>query len=233
MKKLLAVALTIIILVFVFGACKHTPPDQIVPPPASGGGGGGTGNTTVCFETEILPIFQSNCAKSGCHDAITHEKDYIFDSYANIIREGIVFGNATNSEVYEVLFETGNDKMPPAPNPDLTPAQKALIGKWINEGAVNTTNCGTSCDTAQFKYGANISLIMSNYCTGCHGGTAPSANINLTTHAGVSAQATNGRLTGAITHTAGYSPMPKNAAKLSDCQIIQVKNWVAAGAPNN
>ena len=71
MKNLSAVALTISIFVLVFGACKHTPPEQVVPPPVSGGGGGGTGNTTVCFETEILPIFQSNCAKSGCHDAIT------------------------------------------------------------------------------------------------------------------------------------------------------------------
>ena len=233
MKNFSAVALTILTFILLFAACKHTAPEQVVPPPPSGGGGGGTGSTLVCFESEVLPIFQSNCAKSGCHDAVTHEKGYVLDSYANIIRKGIVVGSATNSEIYEVLFETGNDKMPPAPNPDLTPAQKALIGRWINEGARNTTNCSTGCDTTQYKYGANISLIMSNNCTGCHGGTAPSANINLTTHAGVSAQANNGRLSGAITHSAGYSPMPKNASKLSECQITQVMKWVADGAPNN
>ncbi len=233
MKNFSAVALTILVFILLFAACKHTPPEQVAPPPPSGGGGGGGGNTLVCFESEVLPIFQSNCAKSGCHDAITQEKGYVLDSYANIIRKGIVVGSATNSEIYEVLFETGNDKMPPAPNPDLTPAQKALIGRWINEGARNTTNCSTGCDTTQYKYGANISLIMSNNCTGCHGATAPSANINLTTHAGVSAQANNGRLSGAITHSAGYSPMPKNASKLSECQITQVMKWVADGAPNN
>ncbi len=124
MKNFSAVALTILTFILFFAACKHTAPEQVVPPPPAGGGGGGTGTTLVCFESEVLPIFQSNCAKSGCHDAITHEKGYVLDSYANIIRKGIVVGSATNSEIYEVLFETGNDKMPPAPNPDLHPHKK-------------------------------------------------------------------------------------------------------------
>jgi len=234
MKKQLAVALTFLLIISMFGACKHEPPEQVVPDPVPGGGtGGGTGTTVVCFESDVLPLFQSNCAKSGCHDASSHEKGYVLDSYDNIIRKGIVFGNATNSKIYKVLFENGDDKMPPLPNQDLTAAQKAIIGKWINEGAVNTVNCGTGCDTAQFKYGANISLIINNNCVGCHGGTAPSANINLSNYSGVSAQVANGRLIGAVTHTAGYSPMPKNAAKLSDCQITQIKKWIAGGAPNN
>jgi len=238
MKNLLAVVLTFILIISLFGACKHEPPEQVVPAPSTGGGsgggtGGGTGSTAVCFESDVLPIFQSNCAKSGCHDAASHNDGYTLDSYDNIIRKGIVFGNATNSKIYKALFETGGDKMPPAPNADLTAAQKAIIGKWINEGAVNTVNCGSGCDTTQFRYAANISLIITNNCVGCHGGTAPSANINLSNYIGVNAQVANGRLAGAITHSAGYSPMPKNAAKLSDCQITQVKKWIAAGAQNN
>lgn len=214
------------------GACKHTPPEITIPDPPAGGGGS-TGTTRVCFETEILPLFQSNCAKSGCHDAATHTEGYVFDSYQNIIRKDIIPGNASNSEVYEVLFEDGNDKMPPAPNPDLTAAQKALIGRWINEGALNTTNCGTTCDTSNFKYSTAVSVITSAYCVGCHAGTAPSAGINLSSYAGVAAVAQSGRLYNAITHTAGYSPMPKNAAKLSDCQITQVRKWIESGTPNN
>lgn len=236
MKYTSIIILTLIIAVSIFVACKHEPPEQPAPPTVSGGGGtggGGTGSTLVCFESDVLPIFQSNCAKSGCHDAASHQDDYVFDSYSNIIKKGIVFGRATNSKVYKVLFESGNDKMPPPPNPDLTSAQKAIIGKWINEGAKNTINCGSGCDATQFKYGANISLIMTNNCVGCHGGTSPSANINLSNYSAVFAQATSGRLNGAITHTAGYSPMPKNASKLSECQIMQIQNWIAAGAPNN
>lgn len=215
-----------------FIACEHELPPQVTPP-GGGGGGGGTGSTMVCFESDVLPIFLSNCAKSGCHDAASRQKGYVLDSYNNIIKEGIVFGRATNSKIYKVLFETGSDKMPPAPNPDLTAAQKAIIGKWINEGAINTTNCSSGCDITQFKYGANISLIMTQNCVGCHGGSAPSANINLSNYAGVNAQVANGRLLGAVTHTAGYSPMPKNASKLSECQIKQIQNWISTGAPNN
>lgn len=216
-------------------SCKHTPPDVVIPePPAGGGGGtGGTGNNLVCFESEILPIFQSNCAKSGCHDAASHNEGYVLDSYNNIIRDGIRPGRATNSKIYKVLFETGNDKMPPPPNPDLTAEQKALIGRWINEGALNTTNCSTGCDTLNFTFNSNIKPILINNCTGCHGGSAPDNNMDFTTYAGVRPVALNGKLLGAITHAPGFSPMPKNAAKLSDCHITQVRKWIEAGAQDN
>ena len=231
MKKLFTIATIFSAIVCVAHSCKHEPPPFVPQPQNPGNPNPGT--SLVCFETEILPLFQSNCAKSNCHDAATHEKDYIFDSYQNIISKGIIPGSAANSEVYEVLFETGNDKMPPPPNPDLTAAQKALIGRWINEGAQNTTNCGTICDTLNFKYSTAISVIASTYCIGCHGGAAPSAGINLTSYAGVAAVAQSGRLYNAVTHAAGYSPMPKNAAKLSDCQITQIRKWIEDGTPNN
>jgi uncharacterized membrane protein len=230
MKKLFFTAAVITVTVFLINSCKHEVPALTVdttPIP------GPVANNGVCFESEILPLFQSNCAKSGCHDAATHTEGLILDSYANIIRKDIVPGKADNSKLYRVLFETGKDKMPPAPNADLTAAQKALIGKWINEGAKNTTNCNNTCDSNQFKYGANISIIINSYCTGCHSGTAASGNIDLSTYNTVKIQAANGRLEGAVTHAAGYSAMPKNASKLSDCQITQIKKWVAAGALNN
>lgn len=63
------------------------------------------------------------------------------------MRKDIIPGKADNSKLYRVLFETGKDKMPPAPNADLTAAQKAMIGKWINEGAKNTINCNNTCDS--------------------------------------------------------------------------------------
>lgn len=229
MKKTYCILTALIIALTLINACKHEIPTavQVTPTPVPGG------TNEVCFESQILPLFQSNCAKSGCHDAATHKEGYIFDSYANIIKKGIRPGHATNSEVYEVLFETGNDKMPPPPNPDLTAVQKALIGRWINEGAKNTINCGSVCDTTKFKYGADISAIIGTYCLGCHSGTAPSGAINLSTYSGVFTVATNGRLVKAISHAPGYSPMPKNAAKLSDCQISQITKWVNGGAPNN
>ncbi|HMJ46344.1 MAG TPA: hypothetical protein VK498_03400 [Ferruginibacter sp.] len=238
MKNLFAFLTAIIFLIVLFTACEHTPPDAITTAGTgtggTGTGGTGTGTATpVCFEADVLPIFISNCAKSNCHDAGGHQDGYVLDSYANILHDGIVPYRATNSKIYKVLFETGNDKMPPAGNLDLTAAQKAIIGKWINEGAKNTVNCGTGCDTTQFRFAANISPILTTNCLGCHAGAVPSAGINLSNYFGVKQQVTNGRLYGAITHTAGYSPMPKNGTKLSDCQITQIKKWIDAGALNN
>lgn len=230
MKKTLMAVLFAGGFIALVNSCKHEPPITAVNPDPIPGP---VPNNGVCFESEILPLFKSNCAKSGCHDAASHEENLILDSYSNIMRKYIVPGNADNSKIYRVLFETGKDKMPPAPNADLTTAQKALIGKWINEGAKNTVNCNSTCDTTQFKYGANIALIMTTYCTGCHAGAVPSGGIDLSNYTNVKVQATNGRLVGSVTHAAGFSPMPKDAAKLSECQLTQIKKWVAAGALNN
>jgi cytochrome c553 len=194
---------------------------------------GPVANNGVCFQSDILPLLQSNCAKSGCHDATTHNKNIILDSYANIVQRDLIPGNADASKIYRVLFETGKDKMPPLPNTDLTTEQKALIGKWINEGAKNTVNCASTCDTTQFKFAANINPLLNTYCTGCHSGAVPSGNIDLSNYNNVKLQVTSGRLAGAVTHTAGYAAMPKDAGKLSDCQITQIKKWIAAGALNN
>jgi len=229
MKNAYLILTALIIALTVMIACKHETPEAIVgsPTPVPGG------TNEVCFESQILPIFQSNCAKSGCHDAASHQDGYVFDSYANIIKKDVRPGNAANSKVYKVLFETGNDRMPKPPNPELSAEQKALIGRWINEGAKNTINCGTVCDSTQFKYSTDVKPLINTYCLGCHSGGAPSGGINLSTYTGVQNVAISGRLVGAVSHTPGYSPMPKNAAKLSTCQITQIRKWVQAGALNN
>jgi hypothetical protein len=89
------------------------------------------------------------------------------------------------------------------------------------------------CDTADVRYSTIIQPVLSSNCVSCHGGSTPSAGIKLDTYEGVSIQAANGRLWGAISHTGNFSPMPKNAAKLSDCSITKIKKWLDAGHPNN
>jgi hypothetical protein len=228
MKKYFYILAALIIPLTVINACKHEIPQAVLSSaPVTGG------TNEVCFQSQILPLFQSNCAKSGCHDAASHQDNYVFDNYTNIVKKDVRPGNASNSKVYEVLFETGNKKMPPVPNPDLTTEQKALIGKWINEGAKNTVNCTVICDSTQFKYGANVSVILGTYCVGCHSGAAPAGNVDLSTYNAVKNTALSGRLVGAVSHAPGFFAMPKNASKLSDCQITQIRKWVNAGALNN
>jgi hypothetical protein len=96
----------------------------------------------------------------------------------------------------------------------------------------------SSCDTTNVTYALTIYPLINSNCTSCHNGQVPETNILLTDYATISAQAAIsagqfGSLYGAISHDPGNSPMPKNAAQLTDCEIKQVKIWIDAGSPNN
>lgn len=187
-------------------------------------------NDEVCFESSVLPIFVSSCARSGCHNASTHKEGYALDTYANIVRKGINPGSATSSKLYKILFETGEDRMPP--DGALSQSQKDLIKLWINQGAKNTIDCNCSCVDTQFTYAAIIQPIITTHCVGCHKPGSLGGNIDLSTHAKVKIQVDNGNLIGSVTHTSGYVAMPQGG-KLEDCQITQIQKWIDAGALNN
>lgn len=234
-KKLLAVFGVLAGGLLFLLACRHEIPGvsdttggggTVIPPPAS------TCNPdSVYFVTQVMPLISSNCTMSGCHDAITHADGVNLTTYNNILRY-VSPGNAANSKLYKVLNKTGSDRMPPPPMQGFTTAQKALIQKWINQGAKNN-NCTGSCDTAVFTYSGAIKPIMDNKCAGCHNPANLGGNIDLSVYTAVRTSALNGKLYGSIAHQPGYSPMPKNAAKLSDCEIRQVQKWIAAGSLNN
>lgn len=194
-------------------------------------------DTALCFERDVLPIFVSNCAKSGCHDAVSHEDGYVFTSYATITSKKFYPGQPHETKLWKAINEDDEDDiMPPPGNTPLTDQQKARILQWILMGAPNSTGCSTGgggCDTTNVTYAGTIQPLMTNYCTGCHSGAAPSGGINLSSHAGVATVALNGQLYGSINHAAGYVAMPQGGAKLSDCNIAKVRTWINAGAPNN
>jgi hypothetical protein len=242
MKRLLIIASVIISIVLY--ACKHTAPDQplITFPGGPTGGPGPTGRTTVCFQSEILPIFINKCATSGCHDAASHKGGYVLDSYNNLFMKDnrreknnidTIHYRPEDSKLFNVLIS--GKIMPPPPN-NLPPDQINLIAQWIREGAQQTT-CSSgpgavSCDTNQFKFAANIQPILQKYCIQCHSGINPPAGIRLTTYDSV--KMVSGRLYGAVAHLPGYIPMPQNSVnQIPDCNIAQIRKWVAAGANND
>lgn len=248
MKRLFSIIT--LLSIFGFSSCKH---ELIYPEDTTnignnsnnnnnGGGNNGGGNngggspedTIVCFETQILPLFQSSCALSGCHDAISHEDGIRLFSYNNIMQEIVPF-QPSEGDIMESILEDDPDKiMPPPSHNPLSAAQIALIEQWIMQGAQNTTDCaGNSCDSTAFAYTADISPIMSTFCNGCHSGNFPSAGIVTSTHTGLSAIAASGTLLGTIEHNSLYSAMPKNAAMLDICNRTKIKKWILAGAPNN
>ncbi|HQX72764.1 MAG TPA: hypothetical protein PK298_07665 [Chitinophagaceae bacterium] len=237
-NKIVYVIFSLIAGLFILNACRHE-----ILNPGNGSGGGGTGGggnlpptsncnpDSVYFVNDIMPLISSNCTMSGCHDNITHADGVNLTTYTKIM--GYVRpGDAANSKLYKVIIKTDGDRMPPPPMAPMTTAQKALIQKWINQGAKNNS-CIGSCDTTVFTYSGAVKPIMDNKCAGCHNPSNLGGNIDVSTFAAVRVVALNGKLYGSIAHQTGYSPMPKNAAKLSDCEIRQVQKWIIAGSQNN
>jgi len=212
-------------------SCKHEFPDVIIDVPVSGGEQPCSADT-VYFQNKVLPLLNSSCAMSGCHDAITHKEGINLTTYSKIMSTGGVRpGNPSNSDLYKVLNKSGNDRMPQPPAPAFTQAQKDIIYKWILQGAKN--NACNDCDTAVFTFSGAVSLTMNTYCRGCHNPSSPGGGIDVSTYAGVKSIAQNGKLVGSINHSPGFIAMPQSGNKLSGCKIEQIQRWVSGGALNN
>jgi hypothetical protein len=237
------VVLSLIIGVSVIGiiiSCKHELPvisDPVVdpgngsnPPPAS------TCNPdSVYFQQQVLPVFISNCSLSGCHDAASHQHRIVLTSYTTIISTGEVrAGDPSHGKIYRMITDPdNNDRMPPLPRNRLPQQQIDLIRKWIVQGAKDNSCQSSGCDTTNVSYSGAVKNIIAGKCQGCHSSAAPAGGYDYTSYAGVKARVTDGKLWGAVNHLAGYSPMPRNGNKLSDCELAQIKKWIEAGAPNN
>ncbi|MEO8085268.1 MAG: c-type cytochrome domain-containing protein [Bacteroidota bacterium] len=230
-----------LIMMMMFWGCKHEPflVPSLLPRETPGSSDTTSYNESPCnpdsvyFANNVLPLFISNCAKSGCHDAASHEDGIILNSYSNIISTGdIEAGNPSAGKIVEKISETDPDNvMPPPPNTPLTAAQINMITNWINQGALN--NSCNGCEPVNVTYSGTVAPLLQSKCVGCHNNTTTSGNINLSGYAGAQQQALNGRLTGAVTHSSGYSPMPKGGTKLPQCEIDELIIWIADGAPNN
>lgn len=235
MKTISAVGLSAGILLLAL-ACKHTPLDTQPP----GGGNSGGGSTVPCdpnkvyFNQQVLPILISNCSMSGCHDQASHEGDVILISYTSVMTTGdIRVGNPGESDLYKKLVDTDpGDRMPPPPQNPLTSQQIDLVRRWILQGADNLT-CQSLCDTTSFTFSAAIKPMIELKCQGCHSGVNAQGGIDLTTYANVKLRIDDGKFWGSVNHQVGYSPMPKNGNKLSDCELTQIRKWIEAGSPNN
>ena len=89
------------------------------------------------FTADVLPILSGSCGVSGCHDATTHEGGYDFLTYEGTIHS-VNPGDARGSRMFSAITDLNvNERMPPPPQPALTPNQVLTIGQWINEGALD------------------------------------------------------------------------------------------------
>jgi len=89
------------------------------------------------------------------------------------------------------------------------------------------------CDTSNVTYSATISVIMSSNCNSCHSGSTPQGNLKTDNYTDLKTIADNGKLWGAVNHENGFSQMPKDRPKLSDCDLSKIRIWIDGGALNN
>lgn len=221
LKLPLAVALFTVTFSY-FTSCTF---DKSFPDPTNYG-------NPVCYETEIFPLIQSNCAKSGCHDAITQAEGYNFSYYDGIMK-AVKPGKPNSSKLYESINGKGEEMMPPPPNETLNSEQVNTIKIWIEQGATNAPCITMTCDTTNITYTATIIPILQTNCLGCHANTSTGGGILLNSYAAVYDQAISGSLMNSITWNGGVTPMPYNGSQLDDCSIKQIDLWIKAGALDN
>jgi mono/diheme cytochrome c family protein len=108
-----------------------------------------------------------------------------------------------------------------------------LTGCYNNNVETLYPDLTNSCDTTSVTYSKTISKIVSNNCLSCHGSTydKTGSGIRLDNYADFSSKADI--VIEAVKHTSGYAQMPKNANKLSDCNIKQIEIWINQGKTNN
>jgi hypothetical protein len=195
-------------------------------------------NTKTCeediiyFENQVLPIFISNCAISGCHDIASAEEEVILTDYSNIIK-GIDRGNPEESEYFKVLVEDKADElMPRKPDSEegfkLSDENIATVKSWILQGAQN--NYCNECDTTYISFANRVSVIIDQNCAtsvACHG--EGSTNAEFTDYIGVKKAAENGLIE---QRAIIFKTMPPSG-QLPDCDMLVLKKWLDAGAQNN
>ncbi len=223
MNKIFSISIIIVITVIAILSCNK---DKTLAPAEP------CDPNKIYFEQDIAPILQSNCAKSGCHDAGSHVEGLNLSTYTGIM-EIVKSGNASGSKLHKVITTNDpGDLMPPgAP---LTADQISKIDQWIADGALNNRceNSGT-CVTTNMSFATNIKPIIDANCLGCHSSAGGSSGgYDFATYAGVKSAVTASKLYESVVQNGSAVSMPP-ASKLNQCNIDQIKSWVDAGALDN
>ena len=227
------VGFSLLTLFFSFNSCKHDgiPAEQF---PA------------VCFQNEILPIFQNSCA--SCHGSTRGEAGLNFSSYEGIMK-AINPGNPDKSKAYQAITSTFQ-LMPP--DNALPEDKRILIRLWIEQGAKETTcttsstSSGTTTETTQSGtlwacYDRDIQPILMSSCavSGCHNATTHKDGVDLSSYQTAivrikAGDPTHSSIYNAITAKSGSEELmpPKPYSPLSKAAIDTIYSWIKRGGLN-
>ncbi len=183
-------------------------------------------DTANWYSGKIEPIINTNCAISGCHDAV-----------------GSAPGNFTNYEGVKLYVDNGMLKdralikknMPISPVNPLSASQLNRINCWLEHGAPKTstgaTTGNTSTCTTTISYSSTIAPLITTNCavSGCH--DSGSGNGDYTSITGLQADALNGKLNNRVVVLKNMPVFPVNPLSASD--ISKIDCWIQQGALNN
>ncbi len=204
----------------------------------------------ICFESQILPIFQSSCAISGCHDNSGGEAGYDFRNYNGIVA-GTVAGKPSSSPVYTSLSNIWGEGFMP-PDQPLSENNRTLIRYWILQGARNTVCPDTIQDTSiiiiddsvyinpRACFGRDVFPYIQSNCaiSGCHDDITADEGYRFTSYSGVMKAIQPGnpqesKLYKSITRTDEEDIMPPPPmSPLPQSVIDSIYNWITYGALN-
>lgn len=199
----------------------------------------------VCFQEKVLPIFQTGCAISGCHNGSNNEAGYDFSNYEGIM-QAISPGSPDKSKAYKAIITKWGflNAMPPA-NP-LPESERILIRLWIEQGATNSSctptsttttgsisNIGGLKDTSVCFSNDVLPILMSSCATsGFHDAVSRQVGVVLNTYSNIKTIAENGMLSDVINGLNAKPQMPPTSP-LASCEITQIENWITAGIKND
>ena len=209
---------------FFMVGCKHEADLSDFPP--------------VCFDSEVLPIFQSSCAYSGCHSSSSAAAGVVLDSYAEIIKH-VSKGNSRNSTAYQSILSSWQPMPPDRPLPK---ELRTIIRVWIDQGAMETL-----CDTVEQGkppvylacFSRDVLPVVLSSCaiSGCHDASSEEIhlyNYQTIMNAVVAYQPSSSKLYKVIVKplSDGDRMPPSPFQKLPQSVIDSISRWIFLGAKN-
>jgi hypothetical protein len=219
-----------------FFSCKHEPGKVSLPQPPEPLQP--CDSTKVYFVNDVMPYVNSTCAVPGCHDNKGPAAGIDLSNYEAIMSSKVKGknivkpGDPLNSKFCRVLYLLDLIPMPPPYNYGMPAKGRENLVKWVLDSARNSA-CEGTCDTVNFTFRRQIGPLINKYCTGCHFGSYNSGNVLLTNYVQIKAMADSNKLYQSVTATEGVRKMPTGVVTMQPCEIIQIRKWIEAGAPNN
>ncbi len=201
---------------------------------------------TVCYDTEIAPIFLNKCAT--CHSQGENKGGLALNDYSSIL-ESVKPFDAQNSKSYKAITGKGFAQLMP-PNGALSENERILIRVWIDQGAKNTvctiTNppppddssdsgnpSGKSGSVVCFQRDILPVLLSSCGTTGCHDSKTHKDGYTITNYASVMTnlvKAGSPNSSRLYTVVANNNMPPSSYTKLTQATKDSIFNWIKNGA---